>query len=119
MQAAMRFAPRLTRARVIAGVATGGITTWSLLPSQDASDFAGKALPRTIQRFDSLVGRGQDPQKIKTRSEMVKALKAGELFDVIIVGAGCTGAGAALDAATRGARLARLERTSQSSSDAG
>ena len=41
---------------------------------------------------------------------MIKALKSGEMFDVLVVGAGCTGAGAALDAATRGLKTACIER---------
>ena len=47
---------------------------------------------------------------MRTRAEQVKALKSGEQFDVIIVGGGCTGAGAALDATTRGLKTACIER---------
>ncbi|HEY5663650.1 MAG TPA: glycerol-3-phosphate dehydrogenase/oxidase [Ilumatobacter sp.] len=43
------------------------------------------------------------------RSSMVEAL-ASEQFDVLVVGGGITGAGVALDAATRGLRTALVER---------
>ena len=92
------------------GLAVGGVAAWSLMPAKEEEtalgytkdkDFTGKPLKRMIQRFDSMVDRGQDPQRLRSRSEMVKALKSGEEFDVVIVGAGCTGAGAALDAQAR------------------
>ena len=47
---------------------------------------------------------------MKTRTEQVKVLKSGEPFDLLIVGGGCTGAGAALDAQTRGLKTACIER---------
>ncbi|KAG2218627.1 hypothetical protein INT45_009759 [Circinella minor] len=49
-----------------------------------------------------------------TRSEMIKKLKNDESdeapFDLLIVGAGATGAGTAVDAATRGLKVALVER---------
>lgn len=102
--------PRVTALRV--GVlAGGGYVGWKLFMTKpEKNDYAGQPLKRGIQRFNSLVDRGQDPQKIKSRTEMIKSLKAGELFDVIVVGSGCTGAGAALDAASRGLKTACIER---------
>lgn len=82
----------------------------ALAPKGEEKDFGGGPLKKKIQRFNSLVERGQNPQEIKTRAEMIKSLKAGELFDVIIVGAGCTGAGTALDCAARGLKTACIER---------
>ena len=76
----------------------------------EKKDFSGAPLKRKIQRFNSLVGRGQDPGSLKTRAEQLKMLKSGEQFDVVIVGAGCTGSGSALDAATRGLKVACIER---------
>ena len=43
------------------------------------------------------------------RHQMLERLEA-EQFDVLVVGAGVTGAGAALDAATRGLRTALIDR---------
>mmetsp|Transcript_25469 Transcript_25469/g.84846 ORF Transcript_25469/g.84846 Transcript_25469/m.84846 type:complete len:766 (-) Transcript_25469:223-2520(-) len=102
--------PRLTPLRGAAGLVVGGVVGSVLLRKPEENDFAGAPLKRKIQRFQSLVDRGQDPQSLRKRSEMVAALKSGEEFDVLIVGAGCTGAGAALDAATRGLKTACVER---------
>jgi len=106
--------PRLTPLRGAAGLVVGGVVGGVvgsvLLRKPEENDFAGAPLKRKIQRFQSLVDRGQDPQSLRKRSEMVAALKSGEEFDVLIVGAGCTGAGAALDAATRGLKTACVER---------
>lgn len=44
------------------------------------------------------------------RAEDVAALEDGEVVDVLVVGGGVTGAGVALDAASRGLRVALLER---------
>lgn len=99
--------PRLTPLRGAAGLVVGGVVGSVLLRKPEENDFAGAPLKRKIQRFQSLVDRGQDPQSLRKRSEMVAALKSGEEFDVLIVGAGCTGAGAALDAATRGLKTVR------------
>jgi len=46
---------------------------------------------------------------VPSRDEQIAALAAEE-FDVVIVGAGATGSGCALDAATRGLRVACVER---------
>jgi len=103
---------RITPLRTLGGLAVGaGVGYQYLTYKGDAGkDFSGAPLKRKIQRFNSLVDRGQDPGKQKTRVDHIKALKSGEPFDVIIVGAGCTGAGAALDATTRGLKTACIER---------
>lgn len=94
-----------------AGAAAVGYAGYSFLgPAPVERDFSGAPIKRKIQRFNSLVERGQDLAKVPTRAEQIKALKSGEMFDVIIVGSGCTGAGAALDAATRGLKTACIER---------
>ena len=41
---------------------------------------------------------------------MLLQLKSGEEFDVLVIGGGATGAGAALDAQTRGLKVACVER---------
>uniref|UniRef100_A0A8D8U3P6 Glycerol-3-phosphate dehydrogenase n=1 Tax=Cacopsylla melanoneura TaxID=428564 RepID=A0A8D8U3P6_9HEMI len=43
------------------------------------------------------------------REEQIKALTAGEEFDVLIIGGGATGSGCALDAVTRGLKTALVE----------
>lgn len=105
--------PQTMLRRGVGALAVGGAgfaAYKALAPKGEEKDFGGGPLKKKIQRFNSLVERGQNPQEIKTRAEMIKSLKAGELFDVIIVGAGCTGAGTALDCAARGLKTACIER---------
>ena len=44
------------------------------------------------------------------REPMLDHLRAGERFDVLVIGGGATGLGAAVEAATRGYRTALIER---------
>ncbi len=48
--------------------------------------------------------------KLPSREEMVQRLRKGEEFDLLIVGAGATGSGAALEAVSRGLKVACIER---------
>jgi NADPH-dependent 2,4-dienoyl-CoA reductase/sulfur reductase-like enzyme len=48
--------------------------------------------------------------RIPSRQEQLSALKAGGKFDVLIIGGGASGAGTALDAASRGLKVALVER---------
>jgi glycerol-3-phosphate dehydrogenase len=110
-----RFLPRLTAFRATAGVAVGcGVAYVAMLPPKPQEEpqiaYSGAPLKKKIQRFNSLVNRGDNPETLKSRSEMIQALKSGEMFDIVIVGAGCTGSGAALDATTRGLKTACIER---------
>lgn len=45
-----------------------------------------------------------------SRSQIISKLKSGEEYDILVVGGGATGAGVALDAATRGLRVGLVER---------
>lgn len=56
--------------------------------------------PSRLQMLDALKASG----KIKTSGE------PGEEFDLLVVGGGATGAGVAVDAATRGLKVALVER---------
>lgn len=47
---------------------------------------------------------------IPSRAEQMAKLKSGDTFDILVVGGGATGSGAALDAATRGLSVAMIER---------
>lgn len=47
--------------------------------------------------------------KPKTRSQLLKDL-ASEQFDLLVIGGGATGAGCALDACTRGLKVALVEQ---------
>src|SRR3954449_11132040 len=46
----------------------------------------------------------------RRRAQDVEALAGGEIVDVLVVGGGITGAGVALDAASRGLSVALIER---------
>jgi glycerol-3-phosphate dehydrogenase len=72
-------------------------------PLADApwSDVSSKPIPRREQ-IEALRASGRSA---RNRS----GSKANEPFDVLIIGGGATGAGAALDAATRGLRVALVE----------
>ena len=51
------------------------------------------------------------PANVPSRSEQVQKLKqSDQVYDVLVVGGGATGAGIALDAATRGLKVACVER---------
>ena len=45
-----------------------------------------------------------------TREQILKSLQAGETFDLVIIGGGATGCGIAVDAASRGLKVALLEK---------
>ena len=47
---------------------------------------------------------------LPTRREMLEKMKSGEEYDLVIVGGGATGTGCAVDAATRGLKVALIER---------
>ena len=99
--------PRPTPFRAVFGLGVGGFAVSKLSAQpEEEKDFSGAPLKRKIQRFHSLVDRGQDPGSLKSRADQIKALKSGETFDILIIGAGCTGSGAALDAVTRGLKTA-------------
>ncbi|HJV66799.1 MAG TPA: FAD-dependent oxidoreductase [Geomonas sp.] len=47
---------------------------------------------------------------MKTREAILKPLKTGQSFDLLVIGGGATGCGVALDAASRGLRVALVEK---------
>lgn len=47
---------------------------------------------------------------LPTRAEMIQRMKSGDEYDLVIVGGGATGTGCAVDAATRGLKVALVER---------
>lgn len=51
-----------------------------------------------------------ETDSIPSRTAIVNRLKSGRHFDLLIIGGGATGAGAALDAAQRGLKVACVER---------
>ena len=49
-------------------------------------------------------------KRLPTRTEHLEVLRSAAEFDILVVGGGATGAGVALDAATRGLKVALVER---------
>jgi glycerol-3-phosphate dehydrogenase len=54
--------------------------------------------------------RPPPPWTPPSREEMLGDLRKGEQFDLLIIGGGATGSGVAVDAATRGLKVALVER---------
>jgi glycerol-3-phosphate dehydrogenase len=71
-----------------------------------------RSLARSISSADgsAAVDHGRSGIQIPSRQSNLDKLTSGEEFDIIIVGGGATGAGAALDAAARGLKVACVER---------
>ena len=67
---------------------------------------SGVAAARHRGRFLS----GPARAAVRPRQEIVASLEQTEEYDILVVGGGATGAGVALDAATRGLRVACVER---------
>lgn len=54
--------------------------------------------------------KGKKVSQLPSRDEQIERLSSGETFDVLVVGGGATGAGAALDAQMRGLNTVMIER---------
>ncbi len=96
----------------------GGAVLYTLRP-RNIPGYDGPAVPPPIYGADGTFKLPRFP-RAKARDEQIAALKrstAGkeEEYDVLVVGAGATGAGVALDAATRGLKVAVVERDDFSS----
>ena len=78
--------------------------SFTVIPLEENSQSvcASEVVDRT-----SIVDRAKQP---RSREECLKQLKSGIVFDILLVGAGATGSGAALDAAARGLSVACVER---------
>lgn len=72
-----------------------------------------KAKDSTVPNVHSR--RPPPPWTPPTRQNMLQALRSTDIFDLLVVGGGATGAGIALDAATRGLKVALVEREDFSS----
>ncbi|KAH7336905.1 DAO-domain-containing protein [Rhizoctonia solani] len=99
---------RQRRAPILyASAAATAVTTYYIFTAQTASaDTAENEIG-----FRKLPQRWDPP----TRAQMIKALQTGKRpesdeFDLLVVGGGATGAGVAVDAATRGLKVALIER---------
>lgn len=124
-----RFKTKLSRNLVI-GSSTIVVTTSTYLltrgsnndninlPQDPASLYYGSKLLRTESQPKPV---GSDTDRLSstwtppTRAEMLKQFRSNEEYDLLIVGGGATGAGIAVDAASRGLRVGLVERDDFSS----
>ncbi|KAI2617393.1 FAD dependent oxidoreductase-domain-containing protein [Hypoxylon sp. NC1633] len=95
----------------------GGVLLYSYRP-RNIPGFEGPAVPPPIYGADGTFKLPRFP-KVKSRDEQIAHLKKstaeeGE-YDILVIGGGATGAGVALDAVTRGLKVAVVERDDFSS----
>ncbi|KAK2808179.1 hypothetical protein FQN50_004920 [Emmonsiellopsis sp. PD_5] len=94
--------------------ATGGVAFYTItsLTSSPSSNRPKSPLPRDIPpRFPRVKSREEQIADLRRSG----ATKDEEVYDLLIIGAGATGAGIALDAVTRGLKVAMVERDDFSS----
>ncbi|KAI0131171.1 DAO-domain-containing protein [Daldinia grandis] len=114
-----RFARGLKRIALPTTIAAvgGGALLYSYRP-RNIPGFEGPAVPPPIYGADGTFKLPRFP-KVKSREEQIADLKksAGEEeeYDMLVIGGGATGAGVALDAVTRGLKVAVVERDDFSS----
>jgi FAD dependent oxidoreductase len=84
-------------------------------PSSAAPAAAGHYVPQPIKCED---GTYVIPWATPSREEQLRRLKSEE-FDVVVIGGGCVGAGVAWEAATRGLKVAMVERDDFASGTSG
>lgn len=72
----------------------------------------GKLVPPS---FPTIKSRDNQIQDLKRSSEGTGSNKDSETYDLLVIGGGATGSGIALDAATRGLKVAMVERDDFSS----
>lgn len=107
----------LTAAAVITGThySTKAKDRGSILSVVHAKEKQSLVVP--IQCHD---GTTIIPYEVPSRETSLERLKkSGEVFDVLVIGGGATGAGCALDAATRGLNVALVERDDFSAGTSG
>ncbi|KAH9898619.1 FAD dependent oxidoreductase-domain-containing protein [Xylariomycetidae sp. FL2044] len=112
-----RLLRRLAIPTTVAAVG-GGVLLYSYRP-RNIPGYGGPAVPPPIYDANGTIKLPRFP-KVKTRDEQLADLKKsgvkeGEEYDVLIVGGGATGTGVALDAVTRGLKVAIVERDDFSS----
>jgi len=82
----------------------------ALLPSERSFCSAERDVGLETTAVISFPKAVDGPKGLPSRSNQVQKLSSNEVYDVLIIGGGATGAGTALDAASRGYKTALIER---------
>lgn len=110
-------ARRVALPATAAAVGGGALLYYSYRP-RNIPGLEGPAVPPPIFGADGTFTLPKFP-KVKSREEQIADLKkstnSNEEYDILVIGAGATGAGVALDAVTRGLKVAVVERDDFSS----
>ncbi|KAM3499018.1 hypothetical protein MY10362_007696 [Beauveria mimosiformis] len=117
----MPAAGRLLRRMLLPGAAvtTGAVLVYSYRP-RNIPGHASAAVPPPTYALDGSFTMPRFP-RVKSRQEQLDALRLSgsdstdDEYDMLVIGGGATGAGVALDAVTRGLRVAVVERDDFSS----
>ncbi|KAI1858715.1 uncharacterized protein JN550_012547 [Neoarthrinium moseri] len=111
------LARRIALPTTAVAVGGGALLYYSYKP-RNIPGYEGPVVPPPIFGADGTFKLPKFP-KVKSREEQIAALKKSvdpsEEYDILVIGAGATGAGVALDAATRGLKVAIVERDDFSS----
>src|SRR5262249_52470906 len=94
-------------------IAHSRITGIAMTKKRLGASVAAANIGRRITYGDTIAQRMQPPLgslNRKQRDRDLEAIDAGETLDLLVIGGGVTGAGIALDAATRGLSVALVER---------
>lgn len=92
--------------RIGAGSSIGAVAAYTVFNSTELYAKEDKSLVSAIACQD---GSTIIPYQVPTRETQLKKLQT-EDYDVLVIGGGATGSGCALDAATRGLKVALVER---------
>lgn len=102
---------RLKRVTIYAGVggavAAGGLLLYASSPFTGVNASTSLTGPRKTTLIPDFPAPATT---VPTRDEQLTKLQEGKEFDLLVVGGGATGAGIALDAATRGLNIALVEK---------
>lgn len=119
MAAARSTARSLAKPFLIGGsISLGGYVAYKTLANRSASHTATVTGPNTAAYGQT--GSPTPPKfpPLPSRAEQVERLRAGrgaDAYDLVVIGGGATGSGIALDAASRGLKVAVVERDDFSS----
>ncbi|KAL5353316.1 mitochondrial glycerol-3-phosphate dehydrogenase [Pseudogymnoascus australis] len=105
-----RFTSRsLLKPLLYASTMTGGFT-YIAFRSRDLPVPAPSAAVRTPPKFPKFKTRDEQTSDLKNSGAVTSSPSPDDIYDLLVIGGGATGAGIALDAVTRGLKVALVER---------